>query len=413
MSTGRKTKRSKTVAMTNATVSEDLRRYHRSRVLDLIFLKHLISRTDIATETGLTGAAISRITRELLDAGLLRERHSPEQHLGRGRPSVELELSADGAFVLGVGIGAYEQSIQIANLRGECVSRRAMHLLVSKSPEHALELVARQARSMIGEAKIPLRRMVGMVVAIAGMVDQTRGLVLHSPNLGWNDVPVAERLCKALGTPVYVEALHHSLNLAEARFGATCGLTDTVLVNAAMGIGASVMEDTRIVRGSHLAAGQIGHMRVAGATDLCTCGQRGCLDTVASGYAVLRRLGSVSARHIPKEHDAADARRLLEAIELERQGNDKARLAFRTSGEHLGDALNAIRAVLDPERIVLAGPLAQTGSYVEGIRSRIDGGDAGSPSLCLATQTNDAAAARLALLQFVFSPSLDLTRIRR
>ncbi|MEK6593784.1 MAG: ROK family transcriptional regulator [Pseudomonadota bacterium] len=395
----------------NRAVAEDLRRFNRGLALERIFFRGIASRNDIARDTGLTGAAISRITRELLDAGLIRERQSAGERNGRGRPVTALELAPNGAFVIGVGIGAYEQWIQIANHRGECVSRRAVQLLKRKPLARALQTLIREAHAMVSEAGIPWHRVLGVTVAVAGVVDHERGNVLYSPNIGWDEAVVAEPLQRGLKLPVRVEALHHALNLAEARFGATRGAKDVVLVNAALGIGASVMEAGRIVRGNRAAAGQIGHMRVAGASELCTCGRRGCLDTVASGYAVLRRLGKVGSRRIPREHNVDDARRLVDAIEREKCGDAKAQAAFRASGGQLADALNAIRAVLDPEKIVLAGPLAQTGSYVEGIRSRLDVQGSNSSFLCLATQSSDTAAVQLALSQFVFCSSLDLARL--
>lgn len=395
----------------NRAVAEDLRRFNRGLALERIFSRGVASRNDIARDTGLTGAAISRITRELLNAGLVRERESTEERNGRGRPVAALELAPDGAFVIGVGIGAYEQWMQIANHRGECVSRRAVRLLEHKPLARAFQALIKDARVMVNEAGMPWHRVLGMTVAVAGVVDHERGNVLHSPNIGWDEAAVAEPLQKGLKLPVRVEALHHALNLAEARFGVTRGARDVVLVNAALGIGASVMEAGRIVRGSRAAAGQIGHMRVVGASELCTCGRRGCLDTVASGYAVLRRMGKVGSRRIPREHNMDDVRRLANAIEREKCGDSRVQAAFRASGEQLADALNAIRAVLDPERIVLAGPLAQTGSYVEGIRSRLDGRGDNPSFLRLATQSGDTAAIRLALSQFVFCSSLDLARL--
>ena len=207
--------------------------------------------------------------------------------------------------------------------------------------------------------------------------------------------------------------MHHALNLAEEGFGNGAGGGDTVLVNASMGIGASVMEQGRIVRGRYSAAGQIGHMNVPGATELCTCGRRGCLDTVASGYGVLRRLALVPPRKVAREHDAAAARKLLAAIERERQGEPKVRQAFQASGAQLGDALNAVRALLDPQRIVLAGPLSTTASYVKGVQAKLNERDAGggspdAPLLAMASHTPDSAGACLALTEFAFGNALNL-----
>ncbi len=397
-------------------VPGDLRRHNRGLVLERMCRSGAVSRTALAAATGLTPAAVSRITRELVDAGLVRELARGGAPAARGRPQVDLELAAEGAYVIGIGIGAYEQWIRIADLRGDCVSRRAVQLLDQPSARAALSLLTREIRALLSLAKIPRRRVLGAGIASAGIVDRRRGVVVESPNLGWRELPIADIVSGALDLPVCVEAMHHALNLAEKGIGEAAGGGDTVLVNASMGIGASVMEQGRIVRGRHGAVGQIGHMSVPRAMELCTCGRRGCLDTVASGYAVLRRLGLVPPRRVAREHDAAAARKLLEAIESERQGVPRVRQAFQASGEQLGDALNSVRALLDPQRIVLAGPLGHTASYLKGVLVRLNerdggGGSAEAPLLGVAAHTADSAGAYLALAEFAFGARLELSRL--
>jgi predicted NBD/HSP70 family sugar kinase len=398
-------------------VPGDLRRHNRGLVLERLFRSGTVSRTVLSEATGLTPAAVSRITRELVDAGLVRELAHGGAAPARGRPQVDLELAADGAYVIGIGIGAFEQWIRIADLRGDCISRKSVQLLDQPSARAALGLLVREIRALLALAKIPRKRVVGVGIASAGVVDRDRGLILESPNLGWREVPVARIVSDGLMLPVCVDSIHHALNLAEGALGNGAGIGDTVLVNAAMGIGASVMEGGRIVRGRHSAAGQIGHMSVAGARDLCTCGRRGCLDTVASGYGILRRLGLIPPRRVAREHDAAAARKLLAAIERERQGEPRARKAFQASGEQLGEALNAVRALLDPQRIVLAGPLGHTASYFKGVLAQLNERDAGggtkeAPLLAVARHTPDSAGACLALAEFAFGTALELAILR-
>jgi predicted NBD/HSP70 family sugar kinase len=398
-------------------VPGDLRRHNRGLVLERLFRGGKISRTALAGATGLTPAAVSRITRELVDARLVRELAHGGRAASRGRPQVDLELAADGAYVIGIGIGAFEQWIRVSDLRGDCVSRKEVQLLGQPTARAALALLVKEIRALLLLAKIPRRRVLGVGIASAGVVDRDSGCIIESPNLGWSDVPVARIVSDALGLPVCVEAMHHALNLAEDAFGNGAGRGDTVLVNAAMGIGASVMEQGRIVRGRYSAAGQMGHMNVSGAQDLCTCGRRGCLDTVASGYGVLRRLGMVPPRRVAREHDAAAARKLLSAIERERQGEPRSRKAFQASGEQLGEALNVVRALLDPQRIVLAGPLGHTASYFKGVLARLNERDAGGgtkevPLLAVALHTPDSAGAFLALSEFVFGSKLELAILR-
>ena len=401
---------------TNGGSPESLRRHNRSLVLQQIFTDGPVSRTQVAQATGLTGAAISRITRELLDAGLICEGEKFGDSSKPGRRSVEIDLAPDGAYVLGFGAGAFEQWVQLANQRGDCIGRRRVHLLRDKEPRRVIEAIARQAQDLVRAAKIDRKRLFGLGVAIAGVVNYESGTVLRSPNLGWRDVALRDMLGQMLRIPVQVESLHHALNLAEWRLGPTQGMRNIVVVNCVLGIGASVLADGRLIRGGTRAAGQIGHMHVAGASGLCTCGRRGCLDTVASGYAILTELGLVPERTTPREHDENAADLLLQAMERERAEDKTACTAFRIAGKQLGRALNAVWALADPETIVLTGPLAQARSYVEGVHATFavtapESPDAGPPVL-VSTKSSDAAAVWFALNEFVLSQSVDLARLQ-
>lgn len=388
-------------------ISGDLRAHNRRLVIEEAFRRETVSRGELTRATGLTGAAISRITRELIDIGLLNERFANLGQARPGRPTRALELRPGWAFVVGVGIGAYEQSVQIADLRGRCVARRPLHLRSLRSAKSALAKVAREVRALSAKKDIDGRRIIACGVAMAGLVDPKKGTVIQSPNLGWQDVPVGEILARALGAPVYVDAMHHALNLANGR-RSSARAENVVLVNAAMGIGSSVMLRGKILRGNHAAAGQIGHMSVAGARELCTCGRRGCLDTVASGYAVLRRLGMVPVRTSPKEHGVRDAQRLLRI--LRQTSVPTVRKALFEAGRCLGQALNTVDRVLDVDRFVLAGPLSQAESYVDGVKSSLE--SVAHSRLSVSSLSADNAAAWIALERSFLSATLDLSRLR-
>ena len=395
---------------------EDVGRHNRGLLLQMLFQERTMSRSALATATSLTKPAVSRIVDQLIEAGLVRELARNSEHRVRGRPHVGIELDPEGAYVLGVAIGAYEQSVRLVNLRGDCIARQSLELLRLPSPQNAIAAIATAARALVDASAIPVRRVLALSLAIAGVVDHEHGVVIDSPNIGWRDVDIGSALAQQLRMPVQIDALHHVLNIAEARVRRDRKVDEALLVNVALGIGSSALERGRIIRGGHAMAGQIGHMHVAGARELCTCGRHGCLDTVASGYAVLRRLGYIKPRIVSREHRPHDATLLLAAIERERQGDAQVRMAFRRSGNRLGTALCAVRSVLDPERIWLAGPVSQASSFVAGVRERLlaDTGaravDA-TPFIDLSSYAGDEAAALVALNHFAFGPGLDLARI--
>lgn len=384
--------------------SEGLRRHNRSLVLQQIFANGPTSRVELAAKTGLTGAAITRITRELLKNGLIREGEQITNANRPGRRSIQLDLEESGAYVVGLGAGAFEQWLQISGLRGNPIKRRQLRLTEAESPREAILDVAANIRELIQEAGVDPDRIVGIGAAIAGVVDVRSGRILQSPNLGWYDLDLGRILHEELGIPVRVESLHHAMNLAESRLGRTRGMGDVVLINLALGIGASVLAEGRIIRAGSTLAGQIGHMRVPEATELCTCGRTGCLDTVASGHAVLRALGRIGPRHEAGRHPSSVADQMVKAMREAREGAPEVVEAFRRAGASVGRVLDAVWALINPRRVVLAGPMAQVESYREGVKAVLDRERWPAPEefLIVSDNTNDAAGAWLALDEFVF-----------
>lgn len=379
-----------------------------------VFEAGRISRTQIALETGLTAAAISRITRELLDLKLLEEGSQVSETGRPGRRSVELSLRSSGAYVIGIGAGAFEQQLRLATLGGEVVARRSLKL-IGLDALAAATAISEGVRQALNETSLSAATLVGCGAAIAGVVDPINGKVIASPNFGWSNFPLAKILENELGLQTAVESLHHALNLAESKLGQTADVENVLLVNAALGIGASILADGRIFRGGGRAAGQIGHMPVDGVREICTCGRRGCLDTVASGHAVLTRLDLIPPRDHPQEHEPSDSALLKEAMNSALSGDKVANEAFKSAGASLGKALGSLRMVTDPERIVLAGPLAQVPSYVEGTRQALISSrtiDEPLPALLVSDQQNDAAGAWVALDRFVFGDRLDPSTFR-
>ena len=386
-----------------------IRGHNRGLVMKRVFEAGRISRTQIAVDTGLTAAAISRITRELLELNLIEE-GPPVPEKGRpGRRSIELSICSSGSYVIGIGAGAFEQSVQIATLRGDAIAHRSLEL-IGLDEKPAADAIIDGVTRLIKDSGLRSSTLVACGAAVAGVVDPDTGTVITSPNFGWEKFPLKRILENELDVQTAVESLHHALNLAEARQGSVTSVGNILLVNAALGIGASILADGKIFRGGGRAAGQIGHMRVEGAREICTCGRRGCLDTVASGHAVLTRLGLISPREQRHEHEPGDSRLLREVMKKAEAGDSAAQAAFKTAGRNLGKALTAVRMVTDPERIVLAGPMAQVSSYVDAVRGALfdnQTDDHSLPVLLVSNQENDAAGTWLALERFVFSDRLD------
>jgi glucokinase len=190
----------------------------------------------------------------------------------------------------------------------------------------------------------------GVGLVVTGIVDERRGLAVHSENVGWRDVPVRSLVERATGLPVGFGHDVRAGTLAEWRLGAGRGLEDLVFVPIGTGVSAGIVVQGRLVSGGGY-AGEIGHVDL-GHGEPCTCGGRGCVEAVASAAAISRRYAAASGRAVSDAGEVADRMAA---------GDPAARQVWAEATAALGLALAWTAAVLAPEAILLGGGLARAG----------------------------------------------------
>jgi len=389
-----------------------LRRYNRARVLREIQRTESPSRTQIAEMLGLSLMAVTRIVRELIAAGLVREGEKSQSN-SPGRRRTVLNLPADGAYVLGVSLNAYDSSVSLANIRGEIVSRRSLALNGLSDSKRAIVKCGDLARELIAAAEIDRERLLGLGAVIAGVVDHRQGTVIAAPFLGWKFTDIGSLLRRAVDLPVVVENLDNALLLAEVRFGMAAGRSSALYVRSAAGLGGSLFLDGQLIRGARFRAGQIGHLPVNGARRTCSCGRIGCLNTVSSGGAVLAELGRTTGAIPFPGDDRKNKAQLDEVLAAAMAGNVRTKEVLFRAGRHLGQAVLQIATALDPEEILLAGPLGCTASYQDGFKTGLATYASETAGFVRVSTMDDAqAAVFLALSELVFSDRLSLRSLR-
>ncbi|EIE99681.1 ROK family protein [Saccharomonospora glauca] len=203
-------------------------------------------------------------------------------------------------------------------------------------------------------------------LAVAGFVRSDRRSVLFAPHLPWREAPVVERMSKRLNVPVTLEHDANAAAIGEHRFGAARGAGVALLLAIGTGIGAGLLLDGKVFRGSHGVAPELGHLRVVPDGRPCPCGRRGCWERYCSGTALAATAVELLARHPSRStvlaRDLVDpasitGRRVAHAA---REGDPVALEAFAELARWLGEGLALIADVYDPEVIVLAGGVAES-----------------------------------------------------
>lgn len=339
-----------------------LRDFNRGRVLRAVH-SGASDRAQLCASTGLARSTITGLVRELIEQGLLVENATDAAPRTPGRPARHLRPAPRRDLVVAVDFGHSHCQVGIVDAQG-CVLRSEQALLeVDASPDSALDHAIRTARQLL-DAPSGAFRVVCGAVGLPAPVDVRSGTVGDGNLLpSWLDRCPADELATALGLPFAIDNDANLGALAEVTFGAARGIDDLVYVKAASGIGAGLLLGGRIHHGVRGRAGEIGHVPVDAGGPLCRCGNRGCLETLASMTQVL---SAVSARH---EHPVsmADVTRLVEA------GDPGVTRVIGDAGRLIGRVLADVVNNLSPQMIVVGGELAAAGSaLLTGIRESVD-----------------------------------------
>ncbi len=389
----------------------ELRRRNRDAVIRAIASETSISRSQIARQTGLTGAAISRITRELIDVGLVREGDSIQTKGQVGRRNICLELGDQGAYVLAIALTANVNSVSISNSRGEIIGQRVLDHLPLGDPTLVIKQLCDAAEKLLQSSVIERSRLVGCGVSVAGIVDPETGHLFTSEPLGWSDVALGEAFAAALNVPVRIERRPVALLTAERWRGAARGLDNIVLINNGLWLGGCVVADGRVLTGAANSVGQIAHMVVGDDDTVCACGRKGCLDATASGISILRKLEDVRlADASPEEEPGA---RLRSLARYAGAGHPEVEEAFRAAGCQMGRAVDILFALLNPQLVLLAGETSRHPAFLAGVHETLDAlrPDETEWPVKVSNITTDLSAVWVALDAFVFSRTLNIEKL--
>ena len=393
-------------------VPKDLRRVHRSMVLQGIFTSKGSTRTQLATQTGLSTMAITRIIRELIEVGIIEEMGKRDREGNPGRKQTKLRIRPIGAYVVGVVLSAFGHEIAIMDATGKSIIKDDLVLVSADDPISSLQSVAEKICSLIDKADIEKDRVLGIGVAISAFVQSTNATVLKAPYLGWEEVELGQEISLRTGLPLIAENIADAINLGEQSINALDGAGGVFLVHTSVACGASYTHHGDLIRGVNFSAGQIGHLPVSKSSLTCSCGASDCLNTHASGWAVLANLGRTGSKiYSPKNNDTY-ANALNELIATDPDQSTKEGFVLYEAGKKLAATLKNISLIVDPETIVLAGKLPQSSSYVAGCRDAWDelapANLRQAPQLITGHITPLEAAGLLGLNTYLFSPELDI-----
>lgn len=259
-------------------------------------------------------------------------------------------------------LGGTKLAVAIADREGRLLAQRKHTLGAQRAPEEVAATIAYQLRLAAQQAMIDWDAIVGVGCGIAAMIDAGREIVLSAPTIGgWCNTPFRSLLAAACDRPVWLEMDAHAAALGEAWRGAGRSVANFIYVVVGTGIGAGIVVDGRIVRGSRGTAGEFGHTVIAFGGPPCNCGGFGCLEALASGPAIARRARQALLRGAPTllaAHEQISAATVFAAA---RAGDDIAQAIVAETAVYLAIGCVNLLHLLNPELLALGGGVALGG----------------------------------------------------
>ena len=330
-------------------------------VLELVRSGQVSTRSDIGRATGLSRTAVTSRVVALIGSGLVVEGDDGEST--GGRPPSVLRFAPGAGVVLAGAIGRSRTQLAVCDLGGELLALSEVDQAVGLGPDDVMPDVVDRFVRLLEDLGRPVADVRGAGLSIPGSVDFARGMSLDSPIMkGWDGVPLAPYLARLGQVPTFVDNDANVLALSERR-GHLERFGDAVMVKASTGLGAGIVVGGELLRGGLGAAGELGHTKSpAAAGRVCRCGDSGCLEAVAGGWALVQTMQELEV----------EVGHVRDLVALALRGDPQARQLVRDSGRRTGEVLGGAVNVLNPEVVVIGGDMAAAYDiFVAGLRETL------------------------------------------
>ncbi|HEV7128102.1 MAG TPA: ROK family transcriptional regulator [Ktedonobacterales bacterium] len=358
---------------TNGTDPRRMREHNRRVVLNRVREHGPITRVAIAQQTGLSRTTVSSIIEALLHEGLVREGDTLSATAAGGRRAILVHFNAAAGYILGVDMGRTHLTLLLTDLAAQIVGRRSGPFRIDQGPDAGLAQLVLELNGFLAEQGGDWSQVVGIGLGISAPLDASVQQLVSPPGMpGWNGVDVRRALKQQLGVPIYVDNDANMGALGESRYGAGRGISDLAYIKIGTGIGGALVIGGQVYRGSRGSAGEIGHMTMDEQGPLCACGNRGCLEAVASADAIVAdALAESASRRLAPPSDAvpdppgppgAPAHLdIAEVVRAAQWGDPASQAALERAGKHVGVALAGLVNLTNPSLILVDGGVARAG----------------------------------------------------
>lgn len=326
---------------------------NKAIVLNMVWRSAPTSRADISRASGLNRTTVSSLVDELITEGYVTEVGVGTSALGR-KP-IMLRPNPDVGIIVGVELGVNYIRLIASDIVANVISRSELVIDPADGVDMIVETMLQAIKSMAASVPSTLRGLIGVGVGVPGLVRSSSGLLAFAPNLKWKNVPLKGIMVDRLGVPVFVDNEANAGAMGERWFGAGVGVQNMAYLSVGIGLGAGIVINGELYRGSAGYAGEMGHFTIQPDGPECGCGNRGCWETLASESAAVARAVRAIEEGRPTVLAGCEKDRLTmdELANACAGGDEVAREALADTGKYLGIGIAGLINTFNPDLVIV------------------------------------------------------------
>lgn len=354
----------------NADISQkfsgkDLKKVlQKKKLLKFLYTKGIQANSYLAKKLNVSIPTVQTLLNELIEDGLVAD-HGLGDSSGGRRPNM-FGLAEESFYTMGIDIGRYTTRVGIYNHQNKNITGIKQLDIKLENKLSFVDEVHKFANSILHESNIDLNKLVGIGINMPGLIDHVNGI--NNTYLNF-DIPVGKIFEEKFQKKVFLENDARARALAESRFGAAKGKNNVLVFHIDWGVGLGMILDGKLHRGASGFAGEFSHMPIQEEGVLCHCGKHGCLETIASGMALAKRveegLQAGNQSILLRENTGTITQFNLETITDAVNNGDMFAISLMSNmAHHLGKGIATLIQILNPELVILGGRLSKAGEYL-------------------------------------------------
>jgi glucokinase len=268
-------------------------------------------------------------------------------------------------YVIGVDFGGTHIRAALVDEEGQIVEQLKRKTMAELGPKAVIDRLGEAVREVASHVSQG-DELVGVGAIAPGPLDPYAGVIFQAPNLpGWENIHLAEELRQRVNLPVWIGNDANLAALAEHRYGAGRGLSDIVYITVSTGIGGGIIVNNRMLLGAQGMAAEVGHMQIVPDGPICNCGNRGCVEALASGPNIAREARARLSRGVPSSLEQLGRIPTTEdVVQAAREGDELACDVLRQAGEYIGMMVANLVHLFNSQRFLFGGGVTNAGDLL-------------------------------------------------